>query len=229
VALAGLGCVASVATASPVVFFDGIFNDPDWTLTHFANASAVGSSQQGLQIPAGGNPNEYRRVRNNLLVSSGVGASSGVHLKPTATYNPSVSGAITLINYSEDSNKFDQNAGNGQGSGLAIFQGGRYYIQRTPILVMPTNNTWVANSAPGLVATDLWEIDSSHNLISTSNPDFSASGGVMTLGFWRGNSNFGTINTDCGIDNWRVEIVPAPGAAGLLGLAGIVGARRRRR
>lgn len=35
-------------------------------------------------------------------------------------------------------------------------------------------------------ATDLWEILSSGMLDSTSNPDYSASGGLMQFGFWRG-------------------------------------------
>jgi hypothetical protein len=78
----------------------------------------------------------------------------------------------------------------------------------------------------------MWELTSTGVLIASSNPDFSASGGIMQFGFWRGASsgNFvGTDFRDAGIDNWHVEIVPTPGSASLLLTAGLVGAKRRRR
>lgn len=226
-----VGMVGCVSSAMAITFFDGIFNNPDWSLTHITNASGVGSSQVGFQVLTGGNPNEYRRIRNQLVVgSAGNGASTGIHLNNTAFYNPSA-GAITSINYSEDSINFvPTQPGNGQGSGLAIFQSGRYYIQRTPTLVMPgaTFSTWQPNPAPGLVASDLWEISLTGILTSSSNPDFSTSGGVMQFGFWRGNSANQNINTECGIDNWSVTLVPSPGSLALVGMGGVAAMRRRR-
>ncbi|MBX3379694.1 MAG: hypothetical protein KF805_06340 [Phycisphaeraceae bacterium] len=228
----GAIAVASLAgSAQAVVFFDGIFNNSDWTLTTITNANGVGSSANGLQIPVGGNPNQYRRIRNNLLASGPSGAVIGVHMRGTYSYNPG-GGAISVINYSEDSINFINQPGNGQGSGLVIFQGGNYYLQRTPTLVMPyaSFNTWQANAAPGLVSSDFWQLTLAGNLISGNNPDFSASGGVMQFGFWRGNSGNSSYQTDCGIDNWRVEIIPVPGPTGsaALALAGLVACRRRR-
>jgi hypothetical protein len=228
----GAIAVTSLAgSAQAVVFFDGVFNNADWTLTTITNANGVGSAANGLQIPVGGNPLQYRRIRHNLVVSGPGGAVIGLHMRNTFSYNPG-GGAISVINYSEDSINFVNQAGNGQGSGLVIFQSGNYYVQRSPILVMPyaTFNTWQPNSAPGLIASDFWRIDNSLNLFSGSNPDFSTSGGVMQFGFWRGNSgNFG-YQTDCGIDNWRVDIVPVPGPAGsaVLALSGLIACRRRR-
>ncbi|MGH7244474.1 MAG: hypothetical protein ACREJD_13770 [Phycisphaerales bacterium] len=230
-ALGAIAVAALAGSAQAVVFFDGVFNNADWNLTTITNANGVGSSVNALQIPVGGNPLQYRRIRNNLVVSGPGGAVIGLHMRNTFSYNPG-GGAISVINYSEDSINFVNQAGNGQGSGLVIFQGGNYYIQRTPILVMPyaTFNTWQPNAAPGLVASDFWRIDNSLNLFSGSNPDFSTSGGVMQFGFWRGNSgNFG-YQTDCGIDNWRVDIVPVPGPTGsaALAFAGLIACRRKR-
>lgn len=222
---------AATQAASAAVYFDGIFNDPDWTLTSFNNATGVGSSGAGFQMPVGGNPIEYRIIRHNLIVTNpGNGQYTGVHIKPTATYDPGSQGAITYIDYSEDSKNFLNQAGNGQGSGLAILQGGRYYVQRNPILVMPYAgfSNWAANISNGLLASDLYEIDIAGNFLPSSNPDFSASGGVMQLGFWRGNSGNGSYNTECGIDNWHVNIVPAPGAVALMGMGGLLATRRRR-
>ncbi|MFO0860838.1 MAG: hypothetical protein U0570_09805 [Phycisphaerales bacterium] len=223
---------ASLAgSAKAVVFFDGIFNNSDWSLVGVTNANGVGSTTVGFQVLTGGNPNEYRRVRNNLVVSGSNGASLGLHMRGTYFYNPGAQ-AISTINYSEDSINFVNQGGNGQGSGCVILQGGKYYIQRNPILVMPYSgfSTWQPNSAPGLVASDFWELTMTGTLISSNNPDFSTSGGIMQFGFWRGNSANSNIQTDCGIDNWRVEIIPVPSAAApaALGLAGLIACRRRR-
>lgn len=231
--LAALAAAALSAPASAVIVFnDGVFNPPDWSLTTITNAAGVGSTVSPFQQLTGGNPNQFRRIRHNLVVgTAGNGAVVGVHLNALSFYNPS-SGAIASINYSEDSINFINQGGNGQGSGLAIFQSGRYYIQRTPILIMPYAgfSTWTANAAPGLIASNLWEIDLAGNLFPGNNPDFSVSGGVMQFGFWRGNSANQNIQTDCGIDNWHVEITqtPAPGAAALAGMGGLIALRRRR-
>ncbi len=228
---AAIAVAALASQASAAVYFDGVFNDADWALTSFTNATGVGSFGVGFQMPVGGNTNEYRIIRHNLIVSDpGNGHYTSVHTKATATYDPSSQGAISYIDYSEDSKNFLNQGGNGQGSGLAIIQGGKYYIQRNPILVMPYAgfSSWAANVANGLLATDLYEIDNTGFMNPFSNPDFSASGAIMQLGFWRGNSGNGSYNTECGIDNWHVNIVPAPGAVALMGLTGLVATRRRR-
>jgi hypothetical protein len=229
--VASLALASLAGSAQAITFFDGIFNNSDWSLTTITNAQGAGSTVQAFQVPVGGNPLQYRRIRHNLLVgAAGNGAVVGVHMNVNAFYTPSNSGAISVINYSEDSINFVNQGGNGQGSGLAIIQGGRTYIMRNPILVMPfaTYSNWTTNSAPGLVAADLWEIDNAGNLFANSNPDFSASGPTMQFGFWRGNSANQAIQTDCGIDNGRVDIVPAPGTMALLGLGGVLAVRRRR-
>lgn len=231
--VAGL-IAASACAAQAQTYFDGVFNDPDWTLTTITNAGGAGSSVQAFQMPFGGNGGTYRIIRNNLSVSAIDSRVFGVHMNVNAFYNPSTQGAVTSINYSEDSKNFLNQGGNGQGSGLAIIQSGNIYILRNPILVMPFSgySNWAPNSAPGIVASDLWLLDNAGNVFAGQNPDFSASGGVMQFGFWRGNSSgtisSGTFNTECGIDNWHVQVVPAPGAAALLGIAGLLGARRRR-
>ena len=224
------------ALASPV-FFDGTFNNSDWSLATITNAGGAGSFVNAFQVPVGGNPTPYRIIRNSLSQGAPNSLVAGVHINVTAIYNPSITGVISSIDYSEDSINLLNQGGNGQGSGLAIFQGGSFYIQRNPVLVMPYVgfSSWTANPAPGLVAGDLWEIDFATGALNAfSNPDFSASGGPMNFGFWRGNSSgnqtSGVVQSECGIDNWRVEInpVPTPSAVALLGLGGLMAARRRR-
>lgn len=227
--VAGLACSAS--SASAVVFFDGVFNNADWSITSISNAAGAGSSQIGFQLLTGGNPNEFRRIRNNLVVaSSGGGSTWGINLNANSFYTPSSQGVITNILYSEDSIAFG-GPGNVQGGGLAILQGGRYYLQVSPTYVMPlpTYATWQSQTQVNLTQSLLWELTPSGTLNASSNPDFSITGGTMQFGFYRGNSNNGSVQTDAGIDNWRVEVVPAPGAAALLMLGGLVAGKRRRR
>ncbi|MBY0262255.1 MAG: hypothetical protein K2Q20_07910 [Phycisphaerales bacterium] len=221
---------AGTGTLQAAVYFDGTFIDADWSLTTIVNASAAGSSAAGNQIASGGNGGPYRFVRHSLTVSNaGNGAVTGLHLNANSFYDPSVQGPVTSINYSEDSIAF-LGPGSVQAGGLYILQGGNSYVQRNPFLTMPLPafSGWTANPASGLVAADFYRIDGAGTLFPFSNPDFSGSGGVMQLGFWRGNSNNGNVVTEAGIDNWRVEIIPAPGAAGVLGMGALLAWRRRR-
>src|SRR5262249_7729736 len=112
----------------------------------------------------------------------------------------------------EDSINFISNLivpGNGQASGLAIFQGGKYYALRNPILVMPypSYSNWNFNPAANILATDMQEVTPAGLLVTTSHPNFSNTGGPITFGFYRGNSGSAGYTTDCGIDNWYVELV----------------------
>lgn len=222
--------LAVSGAAQAAVYFDGVFNNSDWTMTTFNNATGVGSTAQALQIPAGGNPNEYRNIRHQLLVQTpGNGMIFTFHLNNTAFYTPSSQGAISYIDYSEDDINFLNQLGNGQGSGLAIYQNSTFYRQQTPLFVMPyvPYSIWTNNAAPGLVASDFVEVTPAGLIVPTSNPDFSATGSVMQLGFHRGNSGNGPYDTNTGIDNWNVNVVPVPEPSTLallaLGLVGLLG------
>jgi hypothetical protein len=235
VAVVVLAAVVGSAQAS-AIFFDGVFNNSDWSLTVLTNATGTGSTAQGFQVPLGGNPNEYREVRHQLVVTGPPfnGAVHSLHLNNNAFYTPSTQGAISYIDYSEDSINFIPQTivpGDGQASGLLILQNGKYYRQQNPFLIMPYSgySTWTANPAPGLLATDFAEVSLAGVVILASNPDFSAAGSIMQLGFYRGNSGNGGYGTDCGIDNWSVKIVPEPASAGLLALGGLLALSRRRR
>ncbi|MFB3431823.1 MAG: hypothetical protein ABL309_12950 [Phycisphaerales bacterium] len=230
--LAGVLAGASAASAS-VTFSDGVFASGTWTSSLVANANGVGSTFNSAQFLNGGNPNEYLQIVANVQVSGPNGGAFLLFMNNTAFYNPVTSGAVSAIDYSEDSINFLQNSGDGMITGLAITQGGKTYVQRNPLLVMPypTFNTWGANASPGLNPSDLWELDSTGVLHQSSNPDWSASGGAMQMGFYRamssGNSTSSFVR-EAGIDNWNVRIIPAPGVGALLALAGAASMRRRR-
>lgn len=226
------GCTSSAQ--ANVTFTDGVFAPASWTSNTIADANGVGSTSLETQILTGGNNNEYMRIEINLVAIAAGGGVFSLNRNTNAFYDPSIQGAVTHIDYSEDSRNFQPaSGGNVQGTGLLIEQGGKTYIQRSPVLVMPNPGftDWAQNSAAGLVASDLWEVTATGTLIASSNPDFSTSGAVMQFGFWRGASsgNFvGTDFRDAGIDNWRVVIAPSPASASLLGIGLFLSARRRR-
>lgn len=227
--------VLSGTAQASVVYNDGTFAPANWASTLVTDANGIGSSVNQYQSLAGGNANEFMRIEMTLVASAPGGSVFSLNRNVNASYNPVTQGFITSINYSEDSKNFQPGTtGNVQGSGLLIEQSGKVYIQRNPILVMPNPGftNWALNSAPGLVASDLWEVTGTGIIISNSNPDFSATGGIMQLGFWRGASSGNAVGTglrDAGIDNWHVEIVPTPATTSLLFATGLVGSSRRRR
>jgi hypothetical protein len=215
VAFAALAVSAQAST----IFSDGVFNNSDWSLTTFNNATGVGSTAQAFQVTSGGNPLEFREIRHQLqVINPGNGAVFTFHMNNNDFYTPSSQGAISYIDYSEDDINFINQAGNGQGSGLAIYQNGKFYRQQTPSLVMPyvPYSAWTNNSAPGLVATSFAEVTPTGIVNIASFPDFSAAGTIMQFGFHRGNSGNSGYSTDTGIDNWHVTIVPEPSTLALL-------------
>ena len=233
IAASSLVLLAGSSSASIATYFDGIFQPSDWNELVITNADGIPSTTAVSQSLVGGNSNEFRRINLSLTATAPGGSVWSLSINNNAFYNPSTQGAITFIDYSEDSINFLANSGNGQGTGLLVLQGGSIFVQRNPLLVMPQPafTNWAPNAAPGLVAADLWELNPNGLLNQFSNPDFSASGGVMQLGFWRGASsgNFvGTAFREAGIDNWSVRIVPAPASVALLGIAGLTASRRKR-
>jgi|GEM_PF-586922 len=231
------GALIALATGQAIgsaVYFDGTFTPANWSeINIFGPGNGAQSFVSTQQLPNGGNPTFWRQITISLDAQAPNTAIFNLNLNANAFYNPATQGAITFIDYSEDSIALND-VGNVQSTGLVIVQGGRLYIQRNPVLVMPfvSFSNWAPNSAPGLIASDLWEVDLAGQLDPTSNPDFSAGGGVMQLGFWRGaSSGFATSLSvrEAGIDNWFVRIVPAPGAASVFALGATACAVRRRR
>jgi len=193
-------------TPHAAVYFDGVVNPADWSLTTIINATRADSTAQGVQNPSGGNPTSFPHIGHQLLVGPRFsGAVFSMHLNNNAFCNPSTQGGITCIDYSKDSINFVPDTivpGNGQGSGV-ILQNGNFYRQQNPILVMPYSeySSWTAHPVPGLVAADFALVTNAGVVMAGNKPDFSLFGSTMQLGFHRGNSGNGGYNTECGIDN----------------------------
>jgi hypothetical protein len=123
----------------------------------------------------------------------------------------------------------------GQMSGPVVRQGGNFYF--APVLFVSASN-WTSSNLLTLTASDFYLVTTNPMLpfgLDTSlSPDFSASGGVMDFGMFRGVSS-GPVPGGSGdsangyVDNVYITI-PAPGAGAcvMLGAAAVGGRRRRR-
>jgi MYXO-CTERM domain-containing protein len=227
--LVGFNAVA--ASASVVTFSDTNFNNSDWTASVFYTAGAGGSTVDNAQSATGGNPGAYRYIKLTNNASTGVKAAYYVFNKNNAgTLTPST-GPILSIDYSESESWYSKTvAGNpAPETGPALMQGAKVFIYKG--LVADTwTPTWAAKSKTGLVATDFT------CLTDGTHPDFTTSGGQITVGYFRGLTSPATnspiITLGAAMDNWNMVATtgnaPEPAAMTLLVLGGLALVNRRR-
>ena len=88
------------AKAAIITFSDSTFNDEDWNRTSFlqGNAQVV----TGNQITSG--ENQFRQIIHTLYPDPGMTSYAiGFHQQIGAVYNPQLQGAISSLDYSENS------------------------------------------------------------------------------------------------------------------------------
>lgn len=221
------------------LFSDTEFNDGNWTIIEVRDDGSV-STGTGAQKLSGGNLDAYRQGENIL---GGPTTVRYAHMYSSA-YDPSLSGAIASLDWSYDFIALAAtNPTNGAiASNILIEQEGIFYIAG-PGLTLPVDPAgpppiWTTNSGLDYSASNFTAVD------STGNPDFSATGGIISLGWLTSNSTGqappGRIAT-WGLDNWQFDItpkipppipeVPVPAAFWLFGTAllGFIGVSRRRK
>jgi len=194
--------VLGAGAAAAATFSDTQFVPADWTTT--VEVLNLGGTVTPSQVATGGNTGAFRRINNNLASAAGQGFSNtvmGFHAKAGATWNPSTQGAIGSLDYAEDAFRF---SGSGvQANGIALRQGGVIFYG--PSSVTPsTVGVWQGYSWLGILPTQFDALAA-----GVQNPDFSATGGLIEFGFFRGNSTSvggggGTVSG--GIDNWQVTV-----------------------
>jgi hypothetical protein len=210
--------LATVAAAGPYVFTDAVFNDPDWS--HQFDVAPPASSGSAARFSDGfGNPDSYQRITHNLAGGGG-GAITSTHINTTATYDPAVSGAITTLDYSEEarvlSTEFSTYGGS---SGPALRQGGFVYavsvgsavpLRDDPMGALPSPYKNISFS--GLTAANFGRVTGALSIDFGSNPDFSASGGLIEFGYVRNNSHTGPVLVTRvhAIDNWSATVNENP-------------------
>lgn len=228
--------VGPVSNAADVTFFDGDFAASEWTLVerHYLAADT-----EIRRFVIGGNPDVFLSVEN-----TGGHRDSQTHafyFKDGATYDPAVLGAISQIDYSEDS-RFLSNQGftdsRVQAFSLGIRQTGATYFVPNRGSSHLTNSTteWITTPLSYLSAEEFWLVDEVGNVDVNMHPDFSVTGDEIQFGFFRGNSAGGSTSysIESAIDNWTVSVqttaVPEPSSVfALVSACGAVFLRRKKR
>ncbi len=208
--------LSSAAVAQPVTIVDSEFASADWT--PIVTKTTGGASQSASQSVSGGNPGAYRAMIHSLPPNSNIVV---VHEFLGASYDPVVQGAISTLDYREDHKEFNPPfTGAAIGAKPALRQGGVWYIG--PDLTF-NGLSWQSVNLMGLTNMDFSGPGGSH-------PDFSASGGAISFGFVRSNtnsSNTTSFNTTSGIDNWsytlQVQSLPVVNLAAIDASAGEAG------
>jgi len=216
----GLLALCSLASSAHALSFsDDVFNTGDWTQA--LEQQGTGGSATAMQVLTGGNTEEYWRV--DLTLNAGSGLIGAFYIRSTALYDPSSSGAIDSIDYSEDGIHLGSEGalpGLGQAASPALLQDGIFYrlTPSSPGYFSNPPTGWMSHGVSGLVAADFISVGGG------LSPDFSVNGSPISFGFWRGishpagnpvQSQFG------GIDNWNltINLVPEPTTLGLLGMS----------
>ncbi len=197
--------LSSAAVAQPVTIADSEFASADWA--SIVTKTTGGASQSVSQSASGGNPGTYREMIHSLPSNSSIVV---VHEFLGASYDPSVQGAISTLDYSEDHKEFSPPfSGAAIGARPALRQGGVWYFG--PDLTF-NGLSWQSVHLTGLTQMDFSGSDGGH-------PDFTASGGEIRFGFARSNTNRSHIggspvdnsnasgyDTTSGIDNWSYTL-----------------------
>ena len=235
-AIAGIGIMLTAQNATALVLSDSEFQNADWTTTAvFVNN---GATTTATQIASGGNGGAYRHMTHFITNGPGSTRIFQFHRYGGGSYDPTLSGAIGSIDYSESRLQLNSPfPGSAIGARLAVEQGGVVYMGPGMTYSHSGIGNWVDATLTGLTETDFidpLQLTGLGGPGGTSNPDVSATGAEMFFGYMRSNCCGGDITTTHGIDNWSVTVneaieIAEPGIAILFGfgLAGLGAIRRR--
>ena len=215
--------LAAAAQLQASTFFDGTFNNSDWTATKVLDTSNPPASFTAGQAAFDGNPAPFRETTQNFGNNNANGSIWVAHLDSNFIWDPGTQGAIAALNFSFDGKSFSNGVSGGIGYGLVAFQNNTYYLADFTAV---SQSQWTNHMAMDLTAGDFFLPG-----FGTGTPNFSAGGTPIEFGYFTENGI--TTNTDTtvsGIDNYSLEVVPEPStwAVAALSLAAIIALRFRR-
>jgi hypothetical protein len=199
----------AVSSLPGVVFQDGEFQPADWQVV--ATANPAGPTHSEERVATGGNPDAFRRMLHAM--PAGPSTISVFHSSLSSTYDPSVQGAVNVIDYNDDCKLLGPSPYASASvlpftTTLMVEQGGRCYLATPPVscgvaawvtaqgLTSLRPSDFVINSGPACGAGE-------------SCPDFSASAATLRFGYARATAapaSAGAATIDHGIDNWKVTV-----------------------
>ncbi len=201
--LSACGCAMSAAQS----FGDSDFNDADWTVVT-ETTGAGGTLLSASQVLVGGNPAAHRQIELELNGSAQGGGVFTHSFRTSATYNPSVEGAIATLDYREDARCVVSSPGGCFVIGPSLRQDGNVFLSRKTPLLSISEFEWTHKELTGLTPEDFRSIASGNY---SEHPDFSDSGSEIEFGFHRAMSTSPvTITRSSAIDNWEIVLHQLP-------------------
>jgi hypothetical protein len=191
----------------------------------------VGTGGSGITFgqSSGGNPGEHREF-DTAVNAAAPGQYSAYYasLLFAGSYDLGTQGAIPQLTYREDF----RTASSVQMSGPVVRQGGNFYF--APVLTVSAA-AWTSSNLLALTASDFYLVTNNpslaYGLDTSSNPDFSAAGGVIDFGVFRGSTSGpvpgGDADSAVGFIDNVVITIPGPGV-GTVMICGLAAVRRRR-
>jgi hypothetical protein len=180
---------------SPVVFYDDFTTGSQWNA--LLTGTGTGFTHTVSNNATGGNPGGHRRMSHTFQASSSIVVN---HVYTGGSYDPRVAGAIRHLHYFTDRIQFDP--GLVVGDRFRIFQGtGSFQV---PVALDPANSGFGSTTWESIALLRLTPAS-----FSPATANFTATGGVLTFGYQRSNTNSSTTSprtTNHGIDNWTVVI-----------------------
>ena len=199
------------------------FNLADWSQSGPYSSPVAGGTMTLTAETGDGNPGDYARVVLQMPPNPSCPTGSwGFALRGSATFDPSVDGAISSVDFDFDS-RVSPVENNGGAVTIAVEQDGFIWAALAPRAFV-TNGAagWQSYPMPGLVATDFVYASSWRQSGQPANPDFSATASPLTFGFGvgasRGSSSFDALCANpppngLDVDNWAVTVNSVPPAA----------------
>jgi hypothetical protein len=221
-AAVALGMLPLSSTAQIIFGPDAAMSTANWSLG--ASRVNLGSGYTGtLSNITTGNPDDALNLNISYTANTGSSFVAQFVKRDDWTYTPSLSGAITSIDFSGDFN-----SDSGIAISVGLLQGGVTYWTH------PTANSGAINSVPyiGVSLTSL--VDTNFvDLNGTGNPNFSSLGDEIIWGYFvrRGDTGTGARNINIGADNVAFAVIPEPSTVALLALgafSGFLALRRRK-
>ena len=219
-----------LAYAHSITLTDAVLANTNWTAAKISDTTPSGTASfTASQVATGGFPGTFRETNHFYGGPGGLGVGHVQH--HGFVLSLADHGELLSLSFTFKARAFEL------GDSLAIsyapllFQNGNYYVFPTGGNVVL--NAWTTFSYNGLVPSDFTLVAG----LGPANPDFSANGADITLGYFTGNDTgfSSSTSTRSGIDNFSVSIVfaesvPEPTTLLLLGtgLAGVATRMRKR-
>jgi hypothetical protein len=217
-----------VTTPRSAIISDQTFADTDWTSTKYIDTT-VGhtASYTATQVSSGGhtgvNPDPCWYMTDTYTY----GKIGVVSIYNPFAYNPGTEGAIETIDYSYDGKMERLTANRAVGSYMVLMQGGVAFESASNLLL---STNWATFHQESLGATD-WTNPTGNGPL---HPDFSAGGGVVTVGIevWNSMITSEQLTNYSMVDDLSLELThgvsaPEPITVTLLAIGGLLINRRR--